>query len=503
MISKGTAEPFQLIPTAVWSLDKEAQEMADSWIQCLDPTAKQFVRHASSWQGIRDIVKEFTQESFRTQMQEAGIIPPSTSRVSVVLIAYGMGSVPSAGWKDSEKKLDKISKELDYLESHRILLARLDQHMTKDRDIRCSGVRDVTWLLTDKTHLGTTLGKSEFRSLVHSLLNALVLSERNSDQDQTYLRDFFDSGLSPSEVRRKVRLIASPGNDLAELFNTRAKQTVQAVISYFSSVHPVDTAEKKQSKSKILESLDSLLKGQIRTDQFVQYLSDELGKSYWSLPDLLSEAPGFLRHLARTVQNHQSPSPSAASPPSFMQRLLRCLAVRLGIRRYRATSIPRPLCEQLRSLANHLDSVACELDKICADNRASPCEGLTLKPQEKERWKVPLEDILKGFLTRSQPAFADLLMQDFVRQVMRDLQNSPELFPDLASLLGKSLRFSARLSAAKRPQARVVLSSIQLGSKFHFEAQQLPTAVVRLWPYVSGPLVLIASEPVPIRQIRT
>jgi len=513
MISDGIANLFHLLPTVVWSLDKESQGLAETWVNRLDEGAKKFVKYASTWEHVRDRVKEFTFENFRRDIRQLGIRFEGNSRASVVLIAYGMGNKAYKDWKRSEEKLANIEKDIAGLRSQRILLARVDVHKLKDRDIRCSGIRDVPWLLTDKTSLGTTLDNAQFTALVHSLLDVLVLAERTGPRSpaQDLLNVFFDS----PPFNSTVRLIASPESQLKEMIDELSSRIARAVLRRFTSDPPDyrSSSEKTKIRSSIHESLALLLKSAISSSDFQRWIKEEIGR--WTLAHLLSEGPNLLRHLADTIERELIEAPSKNAPLTCFEKLAKAFAERLGFRRKPTSAIPPDFRHELSILASHLNDIKRLLDEIKKQNWIDPADRPNLPEDKTEEWGQFLERRLKEALDlprqdahkliRTLASHIKLDLEKYFKQILSsDWGVGRDLVQKFSVLLkeGKLFAFSARLKAAKSPRANVILSSICWPQdKLLIEEKEVPWTPVGLWPTVPRPVLLAASEPVRLEDV--
>ncbi|MBO3754996.1 MAG: hypothetical protein FGF53_09020, partial [Candidatus Brockarchaeota archaeon] len=283
-------------------------------------------------------------------MIEKGLLAQRLSRAAVVLLAYGMGKKAFNRWKEVEDKLDKISKEILGLERHRILLARFERHKLKDRTVRCPGVRDIPWLITDRTNLATTLDEYEFNGLLHLLLDVLVFTERSGPRihSKDRLNLFFDSGVSQSrEAHEKVRLLASPGTDLRDHLEKIAERLAREVLQRSSLSLSCDSREKDEAKEKFWRQIQFVLNGEIPYWQFYKALWDECGLGRWGVADLLRDAPGFLGKLAERIESTLDlPSPESTKL-SWLQKLVKTVLERAGLRRRTGPKLSPKLREEL------------------------------------------------------------------------------------------------------------------------------------------------------------
>jgi len=208
-------------PTIIWALDESSASTVESWYVTLSGDQKRFIAIASSWEDVRDQLREFNRVETAEELLELGVGQVGEGTwSSIVMVAYGMGDEACSEWASVEERLDSLQREVVRLERHRVILARHERHEIQSRIVRADGLRAVPWLLSDRTDRRQVLGDEAFQNLFNRLLTVISMCFRKRGmQAETPEGHFFRS----AETGLSVKLLGTPEVALDEVVRQVAR----------------------------------------------------------------------------------------------------------------------------------------------------------------------------------------------------------------------------------------------------------------------------------------
>ncbi len=505
---------LKLLPGIVWALDEPALALVRQWHNGLPHRAQSVFSVAGSWEEFIEIIATYREARFDEAILNAGLsLEPQQKgrRVNVVMIS----SFPSEGeisWAQSEEKLSRIGDLLS-LEHHRVLLyptlPPVDAPaVQKDVEFsQLSPLRVMPWLLTRVVTGGFTLDEEDFSQHFSRLLDVLLLAEREGGQAPEYLVNSF---FQPQPQPGQVRLLGFPRLSLEQLL-TEISSSLSHAILHRAYDRPYKDMEFQivAMEKRLSISVEEFLGGE-RTaiqveDQFFSFF-DRHKEQLLSVAAILREVPNILERLCKRLQREITIS---APPPSWWARLWQKILAFFGWGKPLVRNEPDQM--QKVHLVNRFTRITQVMNELAI--RAREGQEVPDLPVDFIRsWSDELKDlVLRGIkenwsgedLTNRMKIRINLdVQQQFFNAIFHwNLQGDRLREVTRALEEGSLLRFSADLIGGLPVMPQAVVTSYNLGQQIRHGVYNVPCATLSFYRG-RPPLLLAASEPVPIEHIR-
>ncbi len=499
--------PINLLPGIVWALDEVALKLVRRWQAGLSEKARSVFRVASCWEEFSDHLKDYRRNSFDETMLAAGLSLATQRqgrRINLVIVAC----LPPAGvltWAKVEEKIATLQLHTITLEQHRVLLHPTLPEILAPEALDAEGIaplRFLPWLLTRVVTGGFTLGEEEFYAHFSSLLDALFLAEREGGTVPGHLvGQFFHQPAQPGHVR----LAGFSRISLATLLGDLARSLAQGTLSR-AERHPYDATLVQNFERKIAQWLAEFQAGQRTSLQVEELLIQEIRRLDWPTAALLKEIPRIFNK--ETIRLQREPTVDQPQGNIFI-RIWQRLRTWYGFPP--STQDRGPDSLQQEAVFKNLTRMTEVLQEMAELSRANEQLPANLPPELFRAWSANLQKLLIRRLERRWSDY-DLvnrlawhIEQDLARHFGAALFNwevPNENVREVAGALqeGNLLRFSAPLRGGLPTRAQALVTSLNLGDSIRHGAQQVACTSLRLYPG-RPPLLLAASEPVPVEHI--
>lgn len=501
---------LQLLPGIVWALDDFALMQVRRWQAGLSEKAQKVFQVVSCWEEFVDLINIYRQQNFDATMLAAALdleTQRQGRRINTVIVACW----PQAGaiaWAEAEEKIEALQQQPITLEQHRVLihptLHPLEATLAPDGPEvdEIAPLRSLPWLLTRQVTGGFTLSEEEFHTHLSSLLDALLLAEREGGTVRGHLvGPFYQQPARPGHVR----LAGFPRLPLDALLQEMARSLAQGMLTR-AARQPYDAVLVRDFERKLARWLDELQAGQRPSSQVEELIMRELRRLPWPAAALFKELPRIFSK--ETVRLQRQPTVDPPKCNIFMRTWQR-LRTWCGCPPPDTEIGPDSLqTETLIKNLNQMHSVLAELDKSARQDEALPAN---LPPELVNAWSDKLNTLIIRRLeqrwnewdvvSRLTWQIEQDMAQNFVAALRHwDIEN--ERVQEVAKALaeGNLLRFSAPLRGGLPVKVQALVTSLTMEETIRHGAHDVPCATLRLLPG-RPPLLLAVSEPVPVGHI--
>ena len=200
---------LQLLPGLIWALDEKTQSLIRRWYDGIPPKAQNVFQTVLSWQEFIDAINKYREKGFENTIKEAGLSLDTQlagRRVAVVVVT-SLPIVDGLPLSIVKQNLEDLGGQV-ILERHWVLV---DQHprmagkpisKTGLEHAKIFDLRQVPWLLTREITGGITLDAEKFFTLLASLLDTLLFTEREGiNIAGDVVAPFFQPTAQPGSVR--------------------------------------------------------------------------------------------------------------------------------------------------------------------------------------------------------------------------------------------------------------------------------------------------------------
>lgn len=503
---------LKLLPGIVWALDEDALNLVRQWWKRLPSEAQRVFTVADSWEKFTQILSTYREQRFDEVLLQAGLsleLQEQGRRVNVVTIA-SFPAESQISWAEAEAKLSTLSAHVS-LEHHRVLLrpslpAIDDPEQQEPPDAsQLSPLRVLPWLLTRVVTGGFTLSEEEFFQHVSSLLDVLLLTEREGGQAPAPIVNAF---FAAPQHSGHVHLAGFSRLSLEKLLDEMAASLSHAILhrAYnrpYEDIRPAIQA----FEHRLAELIGEFLRGERTATQVEDHLFTPQGLPRLEVvAAILREVPELLDRQALRLQREETAAPP---PPSRLarvwQRILAWLCRPQPQVRREPDQVQREyLIGRLRQLSHNIQEAA--------RHAREGQEGLELPSEFKSIWSDELKSlVMKGIKRQWQ---AQELTHRLAMKITRDIQQNfsqaisnwglqIKQVQEVARALevGNLLRFNALLQGGLPVIPQAVVTSFNLGPSLRHDARNVPCATLKVYPG-RPPYLVAASEPVPIEHIK-
>lgn len=501
------SKPLALLPAIIWTLDDFAREKAKDWHDVLDDWSKNFVKIANEPEEVNELVQCYLQQSFDQTMVNSGLSLESHligRRINIVVVAQLGRNRAAPSWVEVEKTVNEARQKAFSIESHCILIVAGPHPVDWTQSL--SGIRETPWLLTDTVSGGFKLESTRLSDLCGSLLDALVLTEKEEIATGGPVIIAF---YKPSFQVGQVRLAGFPRLDLRDLM-TKITQILARAVLRRRFLEIPDHALLREFEKKLTQRVTQFLNGKLNEERVIDFIIGSEGMGQWTSTDILQMGAAILDGQIRRLRFETSYVPK----PSFFEwikQIYRKFLELLGIRII--STILRPKTEQIEYVINILERlkeiikeltdiaqkdfpIYPEIPLIITNDWCGELDEL-LKHTLRNYWNdVEILQILSIHLEKTVTEHFNTALHDwgldepFIHEVARGLAK------------GNLLRFSARLKAEKPAQSNALVTSLRIGDNLKYGSQMIPCAILRVWP-AQPPLLLAVSTPIPLDRLHT
>ncbi|MBW2063264.1 MAG: hypothetical protein JRI95_17105 [Deltaproteobacteria bacterium] len=500
---------LELLPGIVWALDEKALDFIRRWHGGLSSKAQMVFQIAGSWKELAYIIDDYREQRFDTTIIEAGLsLRPQLERrrVNVVVVA-SFPQKEGQSWSEVEEKLQAVGQQVT-LQQHRVLLHHAYPKI-KDKPfpakidpIEISMPRILPWLLTREISSGRILGEEDFYNLFASLIDCLLLAEREGGQVPGHLLGPF---LNPPAESGKVRLVGFARIPLDRVLD-RMSEALTRVVLGWAYHRPYEPQKLQTFEQRLALLVQEFLTGCRTYAQVEEFILGNRGLKSLSVAIILKEVKQILEIQTQyVIREGRKPQPT----PGFLIRFWRRY---LGWWTRKAAGISDFAPIIFDNLIQNLHKMSEVIDNIAKQARQETDTHPNIPPDLIQIWSAELHDLVIEALNRRWSGvdvtdrLARIIRQGVSQHFSDALYNwglEDDLLEEAARALqeGNLLRFSGRMEGGLRVQVQTLVTSLKIGETLLVGAQPVACATLQVWPG-RPPLFLAATEAVPIDHLK-
>jgi hypothetical protein len=401
-------------PVVIWCLDEASRARVANWYGRVPQECKRFTRCADGWEDVREALREFNTVSYSRSLLELDVGRTGDgTRVIVILVAYGMGQESAYGnWPDVESRLDRLEKEIHHIERQRVLIACQGNHRIGDRTIVCEGIREVPWLVSDRTSRKQILDDQGFEDLLGRLLETLSFASRGISLDAAVPAEAFFLS-SPGDDA--VRLVGLPEIPLDHLVPKVAEDcAVHLAISSMENVRN-EARPGRHILSEVSGKVEAIATNRYTTEDYARELIRQDGLSSRETGELLEHGAGLAADLTKRLEAAVRAYSTRAPAEDPRERSGCVLAVlmpwRTSRRKARSRSRTGPPAMSAEMLAADVAPLQARLSAVCDELRNIKDGFYRRRPSRKPH--------LPGGMKRTYRQILQNQLSEFMKQWVR------------------------------------------------------------------------------------